>query len=316
MLRYNYGDKLCREGETKKYIINRISGIYPIYLFMMAVALITGYGIAPSRRQTLLVLPFNLALLQTFDHEKFYGLFYNNNCWYIATAFVLYMLFPVLNRILNSLKLNKLKWLGLAFLFCVGCSEYLYLLNIHAPISNTFLSYYAHPLYRIPEFVSGMLLCDIHQITAKKWKVGTVRTLLLGGTVGAVGGLLLLCRFFGGYYNLYNIVFIPVFGLVLLGVTLLSETSVLYRFAGSGPIQYASNLTFLIYLCQSFSIQTINYLINSGVTVGAAVWQAVYILLTLVLAVLLHHIIEVPGKKLFRKLLNRFFAGKQENAHG
>lgn len=102
VLRYNYGTKLCSGTQIRNYFESRFAGIYPLYIFMLVVALLTHYRMPVSLKQTLLVLPFNMSMLQTFLQPQFANFFYNDNVWYISTAFMLYLLFPALNWILES----------------------------------------------------------------------------------------------------------------------------------------------------------------------------------------------------------------------
>lgn len=85
-LRYNYKEKLNNTLQVKKFFIGRLSTVYPMYIFMLLVAVLAGYR-TPGGWKTVLLLPINIAMLQTFDHSHLISYFFNDNVWYVRYCF-------------------------------------------------------------------------------------------------------------------------------------------------------------------------------------------------------------------------------------
>lgn len=312
VLRYTYGTQLDGGGEEgnlalAKYYKKRFSSIYPVYLFMMLAALCTGYRVPAATETLRMFLPINLGLLQSFDHYNNFYFLYNDNCWYLSTAFVLYLLFPLLNRLLNLTTASRPKSLALPlglFLMLTVISEYFYCFNVFT-LNGHFLTFYAHPVYRIPEFMAGMLISDLLQRVPDRWRSWSWAGLLTGLGVLAVGLMYLMYYTadtnypFGMTYNLYNIVLLPAFGMMILSLCALPEKGWLCRLGKSRVVAYCSNLTFACYLAQSFALQLLDGRVLAGTLAVGRTAQCAFFGLTLICAVLLHHLVEVPGKKLW-----------------
>lgn len=86
----------------------------------------------------------------------------------------------------------------------------------------------------------------------------------------------------------------PSFFLLLLAASGAKEDTVVFKIAGNKCTRYITSLGLAIYLCQSLAIMVVkrNYLKTNYSD------SYIFIALTIIFAVLLHEIIEKPGKKL------------------
>lgn len=315
-LRYNYKEKLNNTLQVKKFFIGRLSTVYPMYIFMLLVAVLAGYR-TPGGWKTVLLLPINIAMLQTFDHSHLISYFFNDNVWYVSTAFVLYLAFPLINKLLTLLSAVKkrARLIG-SIIFMILFSEYLYFINVFPPIQNPFLAYYAHPLLRLPEFVVGIALYDLSELEVLKCITRDSSKIL--GIIACIVflpvGLIWLNPYFVSAYNLYNIVFLPLLGVMILLFCSVSEASWINRLAENGVVKYITSLTFQCYLCQSFSIEFVHFLERKGWVEPQNPMSVIcFLLSTLVFAIAAHHLIEIPGKQLMKTTLTRLFLANRLN---
>lgn len=287
-LRYNYSELRFDKENVKGYLKKRIAGIYPIYIFMLVIALIFKYRL-PGGGYTLGMIPIQLSLLQVICNPLLNSYMFNDNWWYISSLFVLYLLFPILNEVLNWMSLN-MKYVLSGILVVI--SWYVYCLNINFLNPNVFLFYYVNPIFRIPEFLIGMIVADfVKQLNIRiKGYITLVISLIV---------LLIIHLIFPQWltnYNMYNLIAIPYFAFIIVAAAKM-QTRTLSRIAESRFVKYVTELGMTIYLCQSFSIMTIermNIEYNS---------KSIFMILTIVYAVIVHEVIEKPGKRLFYRIL-------------
>lgn len=292
-----HGINIIRTGRFGNYIKKRLIGIYPIFLFLLLCTLIFNYRLGSNCIETLKILPMELSLLHVLLNPVLHGYFFNDNFWYISTLFILYLVFPYCNEIADGINRKK-RWI-LCMVLPIT-SWYIYYLNIYPP-GNAFLFYYTNPLFRIPEFFVGILATDIvdqEEVKVQWWQL--VRgTILLGIIVH------FLNRVWSSSYNLYNIVIIPYFFLLLLAVGTMKDSTIIAVIARSRIIKYITEIGLSVYLSQSISIMMLEkwggtYLHNTAIA---------FIVLTIIIAIFLHEVVEKPS----RKFLHTLMKGRRKN---
>lgn len=290
-LRYHYKEaQLIKREEYAKYIKRRLTGVYPVYIFLLLAAILLRYRIGGGGVQFIQILPIQMSLLQVLLYPSLNIYLFNDNCWYLSALFVLYLLFPFLNELIKGFRTKQ------KVILCIGMtllSWYIYYLNMMPDNPNVYLSYYCNPLFRIPEFVVGMLTADL-VVECKKDINGKI-LMMLGGiaTVFALSGCHLLYSKWQTAYNLYNIIIIPYFTILLFAAG--KSRGILSTIASWKWMQYITDMGLTIYLCQSLAFVTFERIpIKADPRIA-------FIILTIVYAFLVHEIIERPCKRILRK---------------
>lgn len=151
-LRLGYKENMTSAQELFLFYRKRLRKIYPIFLFMLIVCLIFRYRIPVNKIK---LLPIELTLTQTLFDKDINAYYYNDNWWFLSCLWILYLIYPFLNMIINTINKSKKKLLILAsYAFSVFAFFYYY----DKPM--LFLDYYTNPIYRVPEFLVGMLMAD------------------------------------------------------------------------------------------------------------------------------------------------------------
>lgn len=217
------------------------------------------------------------------------GFSYNDNFWYISTLFVLYLFFPYLNELADAVSRKKRRILC-ALLPILAW--YIYYLNIYYPPGNAFLFFYTNPLFRIPEFFVGVLASDIvfEGIVKIKWWQTIFISVIVGTAIHC------LYPFWSTLYNMYDIIVIPYFFVLLLAAGSARDNTAFSKIAKSRCVKYVTSLGLSVYLCQSLAVMALekNWIsipYNKGI---------IFIITTIILAVLLHAIVKIPCGKILK----------------
>lgn len=250
-LRLNYSTLDFDGKDILVFYKKRLFKIYPIYSVMLVVCALLKYRVS-SFYELITILPVELSLTQVWFGTFMHGFLFNDNWWFLSALLTLHFLFPLLNAILNNILENKIK------IFLTFSSVFISFYFYYVSISNgdVFLSYYINPLFRIPEFAVGMLMADIYVYYKENDKLGKL----------VWGGRTLVCIMFalsvsflypyiGTYYNIWNIVVIPVVVVWILYAG--KDRSIFNKICSIRVVGKISSYGLYIYLSQSFSIMTI-----------------------------------------------------------
>ena len=288
-LRKSNGDLSIQDlSSVLKYYRKRVLSIYPLFLLLTIVALIFQFRVMDSVGKTLLHLPIQFSMLHILFGKEMHGFLFNDNCWYISALFVLYLLFPVLNEVVNRLTtqikvfLCVVLWLLslLVYFSCVYKTELV------------FLDYYPNPFFRIPEFMIGMLLSDLSEEIGKKTCLSSKMYIatLVAIIVLACICLPILYPYFAHETNLYNIIVIPCTAVIFLCI---SNWEWVNRIGNTKLIRWLAGLGLEMYLCQSFATLTLTYMKVDGE------WdEIVFMGLTVVYAVVVNTVFHKPIMKI------------------
>lgn len=243
----------------------------------------------PDTATLLKTLPMQLSLLQVWFFPSSYSIMFNDNFWYVSALFTLYLLFPLLNVVTDMLSLRTKKILCVALPIV---SFYCYYISIM--LGQAFQSYYMSALFRIFEFWLGILLVDITQASHIKvrWYA------FIGVSLLCAVAMYIAFPYFQNHYNLYNIILLPYYSFLIF--TVVKMEGLPKKLAGSRVVRYMADCGLACYLCQSITCMWKGRFIIRP--------DLAYIVVTLVLAVLVHEIIEKPCKKVLKKLASGKFA--------
>ena len=272
-----------------QYYKKRVMSIYPLFLLLSIVALVFQFRVMDDLVETLMRLPIQFSMLHILFGKEMHGFLFNDNCWYISTLFVLYLLFPLLNACVNRLPMRAkavlciVLWMlsSSIYFFCVYGTEL------------TFLDYYPNPFLRIPEFMIGMILADLSEAISillsqqRKWEPASTWKqrwispgILVIVTIFSAVALTLLYPHFKQETNLYSTLVIPCTSVVFL---CMANWEWLNRIGSKRTIRWLAGLGLEVYLCQSFATLTL-----TKIKVPGAVDELWFMGLTILFAVVVH----------------------------
>ena len=286
-----YKDKsLVQAPALKKFYLKRIFGIFPLYL-VVAVLFVVTLG-QESVSQNLVLLPVELLGLQSVFSTLF-PVSHNDGTWFISCLLLAYLAFPLMQEAVKQMT-TRTKWIALAI-----CAAVL----LWSPlVVHTFKtdSIYSNPFFRGLEFFIGVLLCSlpiragIAKVLAT-WKALIVEVFLL------VAGVSIAVRLnvFVGNYMLYDWIVLPLFACMILTLAGIKSP----RLQGAAILRYVSAASYAFFLAQVFNTQIENWLFPLCGIQNNALQIAVSVALCVVIAVALHELIEKPCAKMLKKKL-------------
>jgi peptidoglycan/LPS O-acetylase OafA/YrhL len=154
ILAYNYKQKFGEHTIShKRFFIARLARIYPLHLLTFILAIPFTYSI-------FLKTPFvwsltalaNALLFQSYIPVKQVFFSFNDVSWSISDEMFFYASFPLLIVFFNKLNKNKLLKYSLLLLLIVPILSFL----INSNYTNAL--FYVNPIFRVSEFVMGILL--------------------------------------------------------------------------------------------------------------------------------------------------------------
>ena len=272
-----------------KYYKKRILSIYPLFFLLSVVALVFQFRVMDSWGETLARLPIQFSMLHILFGKEMHGFLFNDNCWYISALFVLYLLFPFLNEVVNRLS-ARMKVVLCVVLWIVSAGVYFYCVY---GTELTFLDYYPNPFLRVPEFMIGMMVADLSENVAEKKSNRFV--VVIAGVVVVVATvcLTLLYPHFKQETNLYNLVVVPATVMVFLCI---AHWDWMNQVGRMKVFRWFAGLGLEVYLCQSFAT-----LVLTLVKVDGGVDEVWFMVLSIVFAVVVNMGISRPIIRISRK---------------
>ena len=286
-----YKDKsLVQAPALKNFYLKRIFGIFPLYLVVAALYVVT-LG-QESVFQNLVLLPIEVLGLQSVFSTLF-PVSHNDGTWFISCLLLAYLAFPLMQEAVKQMT-TRTKWIALAI-----CAAVL----LWSPlVVHTFKtdSIYSNPFFRGLEFFIGVLLCSlpiragIAKVLAT-WKVFVAEAVLL------IAGISIAVRLnvFVGNYMLYDWIVIPLFAVMILTLAGIKSP----RLQGSAVLRYASAASYAFFLAQVFNTQIENWLFPLCGIQNNALQIAVSVALCAVIAIALHELVEKPCARMLKKKL-------------
>ena len=286
-----YKDKsLVQAPALKNFYLKRVFGIFPLYLIVAALYVVT-LG-SESLFQNLVLLPIEVLGLQSVFSTLF-PVSHNGGTWFISCLLFAYLAFPLMQEVVKQMT-TRTKWVALAI-----CTAVLFWSPL---VVHTFKtdSIYSNPFFRGLEFFIGVLLCSlpIRAGIAKllaTWKALLVEVLLL------VAGVSIAVRLniFVGNYMLYDWIVIPLFACMILTLAGLKSP----RLHNSAVLRYASAASYAFFLAQTFNTEIENWLFAACGIQNNVLRIAVSVALCAIIAVALHELVEKPCAKMLKKKL-------------
>ena len=284
-----YKDKsFVQAPSLKKFYLKRVFGIFPLYL-IVAVLYVVTLG-QESVFQNLVLLPIEVLGLQSVFSTLF-PVSHNGGTWFISCLLFAYLAFPLMQEIVKQMS-TRTKWVALAI-----CTAVLFWSPL---VVHTFKtdSIYSNPFFRGLEFFIGVLLCSlpIKASVAKllaTWKVFVAEAVLL------VAGISIAVRLnvFVGNYMLYDWIVIPLFAFMIITLAGLKSPWL----QGSAVLRYASAASYAFFLAQTFNTEIENWLFATCGIQNNVLQIIMSVALCAVMAIALHELVEKPCAKVLKK---------------
>lgn len=308
ILTYVYQRRLTRSGVAMFYV-TRLARIWPLHVFVLAIAFVfqyqTKYQYYPDLLPKLLG---HLLLVQSWVPLESWPMDFNGVAWSISTEFGFYLAFPWL--LLLGRRRFAVAYLAIAALTAVG----LILINPSSPEKHrlVFTVVYCHPLFRLLEFASGMMVAHAYSLGWHRplerlpaWSHGIFE---LGALVWMAWLVTLNANagFFtprSGFFPHYTTAFqwISTGGWLAKGAGLApGAVVIIWVFAWSrGPISYLISRPFIVYLGEiSYSFYLVHYIVLNQLFrldwYSPVLYVAAALLVSLGVSSLLYTLIEVP----------------------
>ncbi len=220
-----------------QFIKNRLSRIYPLYLFVILTVLLINHFRVESYQDLML----NIIMLQTWVPLK--ALTVNPPGWSLSVELFFYILFPFLfNRFYKTINIKKLA-LGVIVFWLISQSVFYFIIEnaITIPSLKPKTVLY-HPLFHLNEFIIGNLAGLWFMKNHRVYKGAYLKTLIISILI-----FVLLLKFNGGilYHNgLLALVFTPI--IVILSLS----KSKLVSFLSKKQFIFLGEISFGIYILQ------------------------------------------------------------------
>lgn len=291
-LYYNYYDKeLLKLNDLKSFYFRRLVSIYPLYFGIYIIYLLVFNTL--TIKQNLIIAPIELLLLQSFIDGSF-NILHNGGTWFVSCILFCYLLFPFLKNILVQIKFHRKKLLILVYFIC----------SIAPIIIITFklTNIYSNPFFRLLEFLIGMMVATLY-LNSKEIDNKHIIIVIILEEILLVVGITLLQIMNIGNYTLYGFFAIPMFSLIIYHLAKFKSKYVIRLF--SHPItQYISKISYAFFLAQFFTWSATEFLQSrfSWFETNTNM-KLIFVSLSicLLIAILLHEIIEKPAKKIYLK---------------
>ena len=286
-----YKDKpLVQGGALKNFYLKRVFGIFPLYLVVALLYVVT-LG-QESVFQNLVLLPIEVLGLQSVFSTLF-PVSHNGGTWFISCLLFAYLAFPLMQEVVKVMT-TRSKWVALAV-----CVVVLFWSPL---VVHTFKtdSIYSNPFFRGLEFFIGVLLCSL-PIRAGIAKILATWKALLVEVLFLVAGISVAVRLniFVGNYMLYDWIVIPLFACMILTLGRLKSP----RLQESAVLRYASAASYAFFLAQTFNTEIENWLFAACGIQNNVLQIAVSVTLCTLMAVALHELVEKPCAKMLKKKL-------------
>lgn len=258
ILTYTYGSSV-----GGGYFMKRLNRIFPAYLFCGLITLPFLFMQSGSDFDGIVKSLTSIFLYATATQSWITPSFFAWNfggTWSISTEMFFYACFPLIIKNINKENIHYVAAISLAFCGLLIPVSTVFNPEIQMPI------YYATPIYRLPEFIIGVVAAKYMHFGMKvKWPVVAlvVLTALLASSYPMKG------------YMQHNIIIVPAIAIILIGISQMGTSKLLKPFVWMGEISYS------FYLMQCAGFMFFDYLKPSFIYDNGLIgWFILYVIFT------------------------------------
>lgn len=251
-LMYKYGEGHS-DINIKEFYTKRIFAIYPFYIVFLFVIFLFHCSFPSSGLLLAFLIPIDLLGLQA-HFPKAWSYLGNGGTWFISVLLFLYFMFPFLLKFVQNLDKKKIY----VILACYAAA--IYIGAARMIMGGDFAQYYANPLFRVPEFLIGMILAKGNAERAERSRSSLKKVLSICVLCAIIycGGILLTydikvgdCLLWAQNYLSYNFLAVPVFGVLIVALANLNSERLPPQICAA--LEFGGKLTFPFYLTQTFA---------------------------------------------------------------
>lgn len=292
-LYYSYcNTRLLEHDALIRFYISRFISIMPLYWFItiiyMAISIKNG---SENLVRILTLLPIELLGIQN-AFTTLFNVAHNSMSWFVSCIIGCYLLFPVILTFVNQLNRKALLML----------SSLMIMFHLYSPIAAAYLEtdiIYSNTFFRIVEFIIGVILCALWQDLRKN----KVLIILENPAIPYISYIILIAlvtylsrfEYFGYDHMMYNLVALPIFAFTIICH---AQSDI----KNNGVICYLSAISYAFYLTQFFAFSIISFIVYVVLKTNNNIVKIIVSFATcLVLAIILHELVEKPCKKLMNK---------------
>lgn len=285
----NYKEKnIVEERNIKKFYLKRFISIFPLYYFVSLMYII--FIGDNSLIQDIFLFPIELLGLQTVFTSLF-NVSHNGGTWFISCIMFAYLLYPFFQQV--ALKFSNKSKIRIILL--------LMFILIYSPIivyKFDVFNIYSNPFFRILEFFIGVLVASIVDdvYNNKKYRfLFQIKSCLIEFIILFLIIIIgIKLNFLVNDYNGYNFIVIPMFVLMILGLSKIS----LNNLNNSKIIKYLSEISYSYFLAQFFTWPIVKLIIKKYQIYSNNQKILLCVIICLLIAILLHELVEKKCKKI------------------
>jgi peptidoglycan/LPS O-acetylase OafA/YrhL len=296
ILAYTYLNKSISYNQFFK---KRLVRIYPAYAAGSFLCLLVSFYFTYFPSPFIPIFFANIFMVQSY-FPPISMRWYGGGSWSISTEFFFYLLFPILLSALKSVNRN--------FLYCILALS-LVASSVPGWVANRnpseviFFVSYTFPLFRLPEFLSGMVVGIL--VFKYQLKINILATVL-----SIVFAIFCLVTFHVRGYVIQNVYVLPAVLSILALVA--TRKGILIDWLGSGLMVYLGKISYGFYIIQVVTMLGFGLLFEQKVIASDNYLASIIVfLITLLLSMLMYKFIESPIHERYSKSL-REGRGKSE----
>lgn len=293
--------------DLRQFFWNRFARIYPIYALAAILALpwlIVDLGDAAEGTSAVfallagvILLSFGVLLLQAWLPQAFS--FWNNNAsWSISNEAFFYSLFPYLRDVLSSFGGGR-RLIILFGALCVLSSMVPAASIVFNNAPDSFPLYYALPLFRLPEFICGIIAWQLS-------KFGPPSRVQLIGMLAVISAGFAHVAFLGALlpgFTLHNWIVIPAISATLI-LLHTAEVRGGGKWFANSVLVWLGKISYCFYSFQFHVLEGLRLLTPPNL-IGNATYLLLSFVALLAVSAIAHHMVEEPARIWLRNRMSR-----------
>lgn len=295
VLSYSYKEKLDQKEVSKRgFYIARFARIYPLHLLTFIIAIpLTFKEFGENIVQWVLTAALNIGLLQSFIPVYDYYFSFNLPTWSISNEMFFYLLFPLFATPIYRLG-QKTRLLSVSFLLLIIISMGIIFLT---PEEYYHRFFYVNPLFRITDFILGIMLYSAWEST--KHRVSINFTRLEVSSIVLFGGFFLINRYIPQVFRFSMYYWIPMCFLIY---SFSFQKGLLSRLLSSKVLVLLGEISFGFYMIHFLVLRYMDFINEKVFYIGNEyVISAIALFIALITSYITFKWFEQPMNKFIRK---------------
>lgn len=277
----------------KKFYINRISRIFPVYCFalFLTVGLIS-FARTPLDKFSFDKFILSFTLLQSWFNR--YALIYNFPSWSLSCEAFFYFSFPFVLKLISLFKTRN------SILFLCGLWMVSQLIIFFCTDFSIYSVLY-HPLIHFTSFLIGIAGGELfkYNLSQLKFSLSKIEAIVFFSFIIFIYFVLSKNMIFFAFYS--NGLLAPFFMLIILIISL--NRAFFIQYFSDSKLQYLGEISYGIYILQFPVFILISGILNRIGFFSTSITFYIYLPVLIFISALTYEFIEKPGKVKIKKYL-------------